>query len=383
MALLGAGAALGLFAALATLIAQLGRWIRWALAGMLSVLALVQLLWALAADPWSLGARIVVAQPGEILSLLPATSLMLLCALLLAGLAPRIAARLRWEALREQAARWDVIHVTAGTGDPKAALDRMGAPVRVGRRWRLRGARTLTATIVRRDLLGMLRTPARSLLGLLGSSAGLWLWWNAFGVDAFGALMPGAVTLAPDPDLLWAAVLGGLAVLMASLSLQPWCRGLAAAAAGAGSPPLLPLSPQGLLARHMLAPLALAVLLNAIGIVSLATLSGLAAFELWGIAGAGVVFFATAVALRLLAALKGSIPLQLLAPIPTPVGDLSGIRVALWMIDGPVVAALAGALLGALWAAGTSSGVALMWAGIVSLAVLAGLMLWIRGRLAR
>lgn len=383
LALLVAGAALGLFAALAMLIGQLGRRIRWTLAGTLSILAFVQLLWGLGIGPWSLGAWVVFAGPGDALDLLLGPTLTLLCALLLAGFASRIAALLRWESLREQAARWDVIHVTAATGDPKVALDRMGAPVWVGRRWRLRGARSPTSMIVRRDFLGMLRTPARSLLGLLGVIAALGLWCGVFGIDPLGSPVVGEVTRAQDPDLLRAAVLGGLAVLTASLSLQPWCRGLVAAAEGVGSPPLLPLSPQGLLARHLLAPFMLATLVSTLGVALLAISVDVTALELWGVAVTSVVLFASALTLRLLAALKGSIPLQLLAPIPTPVGDASGITVALWMLDGPLVAALLGALLGALWAAGMASGVALLWAGIVSIAMVAGLLLRVRARLTQ
>ncbi|QIM18283.1 hypothetical protein G7066_05770 [Leucobacter coleopterorum] len=162
LASLLAGATIGLLAAFGMLLGQLGWGVRWALAGALLLLAAAQVLWGFHADPWSLGASVVLSQAGgsgEAEGPLGVSGLVLLCALLISSVAPRIAALLRWESLREHAARWDVIRVSAGTGDPKAALDRLGAPVRVGRRWPLRVSRGLTLAILRRDLLGLLRTP--------------------------------------------------------------------------------------------------------------------------------------------------------------------------------------------------------------------------------
>lgn len=385
LALLVGGTAVGLFAAFGMLLGQLGRATRWVLAGVLTPLLLGQLLWGFRADPWSWVASLALGGAGGAVgaggALPPAALLltvaMLLASVLLALVAPRIAALLRWETLREQAARWDAIHVTAGTGDPKAALDRMGAPVRVGRRWRLRPAHNLTLAILRRDALGMLRTPARTLLGLAGMVAALGLWWVALGVGVVGGA---------DPDPVRAGVLGGLSMLTASLSMQPWCRGLAAAAEGVGSPPLLPLSPQGLLVRHLVAPLGLGVLTSVCAAAGLSVFGGVVGGAFWGAACSSVVLVCGGLALRLLASLKGSIPLRLLAPIPTPAGDASGIQVALWMADGPVMALLSGALLGVLWAfglAGGGAGGVLIWAVIVSAVVIAGMVLWARGRLAR
>ncbi|QIK64376.1 hypothetical protein G7068_15050 [Leucobacter viscericola] len=370
------GAAIGTLAALGMLVGQLGRGIRWLLAAALLLLAAAQLLGGFRLDPWSLAASTVLseasASAGGAGSLF-ASGAVLLCALLLMGIAPRIAALMRWEALREQAARWDVILVSAGTGDPKAALDRLGAPVRVGRRWHLRVSRGLTLAILRRDLLGMLRTPARSLLGLVGVVLALGLWLSALGINR-GFLA--------EADPVRAGLLGGLALLITSVALQPWCRGLAAAAEGVGSSPLLPVSPQGLLARHLVAPFALAGLIVVLGAVVCASSGILTGAVTLGVACSSVVLVCCALALRTLAALKGSIPLRLLAPIPTPMGDASGINVALWMIDGPVLAVLIGALLGLLWAAGLASSIMMIWAAAISVVVIAAILLWARGRLS-
>lgn len=62
---------------------------------------------------------------------------------------------------------------------------------------------------------------------------------------------------------------------------------------------------------------------------------------------------AVAVALRLLGALKGPLPQRLLAPIPSPVGDLAGMNILLWALDAPIWSAVIGGLCGAV--AGTWS----------------------------
>ncbi|QIM18284.1 hypothetical protein G7066_05775 [Leucobacter coleopterorum] len=200
------------------------------------------------------------------------------------------------------------------------------------------------------------------------------LWLGALGSAVVGG---GAA----DPSSVRAGVLGGFAMLLVTIALQPLCRGLAAAAEGAGSSPLLPVSSQGLLARHLLAPLGLTAAVIALGAAVCAAFGLTAGTSLLGSASSSVVLVCCALALRLLAALKGTIPLRLLAPIPTPMGDASGINVALWMIDGPVLAMLLGALLGVLWAAGLAGGVMLTWAAVISVVVLVCVLLWAQGRL--
>lgn len=359
VAVLASATAIGVLAAFAMLLGQLGRGIRWLFASALALLVYAQLFLGFANDPWTGLAAAVLAESG-VAALLPSSLLALASALFLAGAAPMLAGRLRWQSLREQATRWDTIHVTAGTGDSKAALDWLGAPVRVGRGWRLRPARTLTATILRRDLLGCLRTPARSLLGCGGVAVALWLWH-----------------LAMLNDTVW----GAAALFVASVSLQPWCRGLAAAAAGVGSPQILPTSPRGLLLRHALMPGVLSLIMSVLGALGLTVFYGLDVAGFCGVLMSQALLLACALALRVTAALKGSLPMRLLAPSPTPMGDFSGITVALWMADGPVLSLLAGALLGVLWGAAVSSVGVFIWAVFGSLAVLGGLLWLARARL--
>ena len=386
VALVLGGAALGAFAAVGMLLGQLGRAVRWPLAAALAALAALQLGVGITGDPWSWVAGLVV-WPGDAEasgrpdtgSLLWGAGLLAVGALLLAIVSPWIAARLRWEALREQAAQWDAIGVSAVSGDPKAALARLGAPVWLGRRWRLRPSRRLTLAIIARDLLGLRRTPARSLVAFAGVAAAAAIWSLGLGAGDTGPA---------DPDFMRAAALGAPAMLLAYVALQPWCRGLATAADGAGSVSLLPAAPEALISRHLIVPLIVGVLASVFGAVAalwLTSASGVRAgapmFGAGSIIAASGVLVAVALSLRVLASLKGTIPMRILAPVPTPVGDASGINVLLWTLDGPIAALLLGAVLSPIWIAGIAAGGVPTVALVVSAVSIAVVLIWARVRL--
>lgn len=396
LAVVAGGACLGAILVGAQLLGQRGPAHRAGLAGGLLLLAGAQALLggggadaqrgvAPLPDPWSAAARVLAAAaravhadalpqdaaawsgsgvPGDLI-LLGAV------ALALGAAALPLASRLPRELLRAQAATWDSASTLALSGDPSAAVARFGVPVRWGRRLRLtpraRAARAPhpLALVVRRDLLGLLRAPGRSLAALCG-------------VAAAGALWAAAVCV--PRGIGGAALLGALALVCALWSLGPWCRGIAAAAGGAGAPPLLPFSPAGLILRHAVVALGLALLVTLIaGVAFVLVGTASAAPDVLAVLGTAPVFALATVLLRVAGALKGTIPLRLLAPVPTAAGDLAAVNVFLWSIDGPVVAALVGAALGAMWAA--ASGAGLLLALLGSLVLLAGLGAWARSRL--
>ena len=388
-ALVGAGAALGVLGVGALLLGQRGPRVRGGVALGLAALAAAQLAAAgrgvgALPDPWSASAALLErAASGSAGDALP-VSLILLPALaalaVLCGALP-LATRLSRERLRAQAVNWDAASALALTGDPTAALARFGEPVRHGRRLILRPARGLGGTILRRDLLGLVRAPGRSLAGLGGMLAAGALWGSA---------------LAGGGSPLRAALLGAAATVVAALAAQPWCRGLVAAAAGVGSPALLPSGPGALMARHALLPALAATLALAAGALLVCAGVGVGVVADPGAgsgpaeaAGVGAlltapVLAAAVVLLRVAAALKGTIPLRLLAPVPTPLGDVSAVNVFIWTIDGPVVALLVGAALGASWGAALAApqvaGPVLAGSG-VSLVLLAALIGWSASRL--
>lgn len=355
------GAGLGLLAATAMLVGQLGRGPRRLLAGCCGLLALALVLVSVAPGPEWIARLLEWTSIGAVLSggverlLFPVVVGMLLLVLCLLGIAaalwaPRIADRLTRDTLREQADRWDAVSALAISGELRAASQRVGAPVRVGRHWRWRLPQGLTGLIVVRDLLGLVRTPARSLAAFCGAAVS--------GAIIGAAVRPGA------PG--WAAAIAGVAALLSAYgAIGPWCRGLRAAGESAGSAPLLPLSSGGALARHLIVPGAFAVGMLTAGAALAATVSGADPLPA---AAAGLTAAAIAVLLRLSGALKGPLPLGLLAPVPTPAGDLSAVSVLLWTLDGVMAAALVGAVLGALVA---SQWIAAAGAAAIAVALLA------------
>lgn len=282
-----------------------------------------------------------------------------------------------WQTLRAQAERVDLVSTLVLTGDFTSASARIGDPVTRGRNWRLRTGTATRSSVwlfVRRDLIGIARTPLRSLMGVIGT-----LLASCCAVLALTA-----------QELSVAATLGMAAQLLGYAAMQPWTRGLRTAAEGAGAPPLLPFSSRGLLLRHLLVPGVCAILVSALGVLianlllSRATgsalltqlqLTGQAAPWLVLCAAAGVSLIA--LALRLHGSLKGPLPERLLAPVPTPVGDASGINIVLWGADALVIAVLSGALVFALYSVSPI-------AAVLALGVILGVLaLWSETRLRR
>ncbi len=280
--------------------------------------------------------------------------------LLLAG---QLSRGLRWQTLRDQAQRLDAVSTLAMTGDFHSAAGRLGEPVTTGRDWRWRPSRPGLGLIVSRDLLGIARTPLRSLAALLGTAAA------AAMLGVAGVVVPpGEAGASPAV----AGVVGAVSLFTAYLSVGPWCRGLRAAGQSVGAAPLLPYGASALLTRHLVAPAFIAA--SASGIccaVAAAAAGGAAPPALLGGALLGLV----SVALRLLGSLKGPLPQRLLAPVPTPAGDMAGVNIVLWNLDGPIWAMLIGAGLAALGA------VSPLWAILVAFASIAGLVLWSATRL--
>ena len=338
------GAGLGLLGAALLLAGQTGRAVR---AGLAAVLLLIGI---------GVGAAAAVLPVGAILAL--ATGLAVLGAATV-PIAPFFAARIPLRTLREQAARWMDVTMLALSGDPAIAAARLGASVRVGRGWRWRVPRRAVPAILLRDLRGVLRTPARSALAVLATlGAGILLAPATGGAEVPTAALAGA---------------GIGAALYAALG--PLCRGLRAAGEGIGGPALLPLTPGRLVLAHALLPglFALVMLLLGFGI-GLVTVP-LVAPPPAAAGGGAVLALAIAVTeLRVLSVLKGTLPQRLLAPIPTAAGDLSALNVLAWTFDGPVCAAVVGAMITGLAVGAPQALLA------VVIPILIGLGLWARGR---
>ena len=260
--------------------------------------------------------------------------LALLCALalVLMSIVPTLFARLDTQVLESQAARWAASAVHAYGMDFNAALSTYRGSPWAGRRVRAvragpRGRRgvALARTFLIRDVLGAARTPGR-------------LTGGAVGVAAASV----AVTLASsatEPGFGF-GVLSALAAVLAFGALGPFTDGVRHAAAVSADLPVYGVGDAHLLALHTVFPV-LAVLM--IGVIA-ASISAflLGAPPLAAVLGSAIVGMCAVLA-RASNALKGPLPLRLLAPIPTPEGDLSGAVRFVWSIDGVVLVALVGA----------------------------------------
>lgn len=174
----------------------------------------------------------------------------------------------RWQSLREQAERIDAVSTLVATGEFRSAAGRIGAPVTFGRNWawflghsdalsrRNHSGRPagiypgISWLFALRDLLGIARTPVRSIAALLGMSvAGV-----IAGITSVGVAAGAGVLVSAEASIGVAALGGMFALLIAYAAIGPWCRGLRSAGESIGTLPLLPLSPSVLLLRHLVVP---------------------------------------------------------------------------------------------------------------------------------
>lgn len=228
--------------------------------------------------------------------------------------------------LEQEAARFSQAQMYAGTGSLHDALD-LFRPRPVGAR----------SGVLRPD--GLPRTP------LAGAARRA--------VRTPYRLAAGAISLLTGPGL----TIGALTGLEGQARIWLTIGGMVTTYAGAGwtgegwrvlrdelrLPPLLGERLGGPFVRHLPWPLGLAGGLTvAVSLAALMVEAGIGAVVL------GVVGLVVALSARLLREMKHLLPVDLLVPLPTPFGDLSGMRVLLWQLDGPAVV-IGGAVLLAGW----------------------------------
>ncbi|MDY0830064.1 hypothetical protein SK224_13105 [Microbacterium sp. BG28] len=252
--------------------------------------------------------------------LIPLTAL----ALALAAVVPWLLDRLHTDELIAHAARADAAQTSAAGLDLGQAADVYRARPAHGRRLGALAPRgPLWLLILRRDAVGSLRTPLRLALG----AAGLVL----SGVLAVLALVPGTPTL----------LLGAAAGVLSFAGLGPVTDGIRHAASAAVDVPLYGVADASLVALHALFPL--------VATMALATIAAGFATAVSGVGAAVVLVVALlalmTLALRLASALKGPMPVALLAPVSTPMGDpMAGVRLV-WALDAVLLAAASGAAI--------------------------------------
>lgn len=268
---------------------------------------------------------------------------LLLAGLVMVGACIAALNRLRGSVLAEQAGRWASARTVATSGDLAGAAGVFRTLPTAGRRLaaiRVPGVGPLRLPLVyaRRDLVGLLRTPESTIVGVLGLLAGA-----AATALAAGLIGPVSWTL---------LALGSLAMWLGSGSLV---EGIRHGIATLGAPALFGQSAERQVLLHAIAPGV--VMLMAAGV-------GGAAFG----AGALMPLLLAPVLLlgRVRDAAKGPMPLQLSMPMPTAQGDASVIGLIAWQSDALLLAVLAAVAvgLGAILA-GVPGAVTGMVAGLV------------------
>lgn len=238
---------------------------------------------------------------------------------LLLVVVPPLLDRLRGPVLLEQAHRWQRASTAGGAGDLAGAAATFRLPPRRARPAGAVGtARLLPLLFLRRDLVGALRTPARSL-----STAA-----------ALAVAVVLGVLSASLPEGLAGFVLGASS-LLAYLALGVWSDGFRHAVEASAAPTLYGVGDHQLMGLHALLPLSVIAVVGATAALMAVLLGGpplMAAIVL-----SGAVF---CLAVRMYDAAKGPMPLILFTPIPTPLGDASGIPIGLWQADALLIATL-------------------------------------------
>ncbi|WP_114907849.1 hypothetical protein [Ornithinimicrobium murale] len=316
LGLTGAAAALGVIAAAAWLAGQrVGPRHGWVLTvALLAATGLTLLVPALATvTPWGWVADLwPPTADGPPWALLP----LVLVALVCAERVPRLLDRVLGPLLLRQARQWEIVSIAAYTGDLASALATFRALPRLGRRWWAVPGSTTVLQYAVRDLVGAARTPVRAVTGLAFLILG-------------GALMSLAVAGTPVSPL----VLAGLGAVAGFLALGTLTDGFRHAADTRSLPTLFGHTTAQLFLLHTLVPVLLAVLCSVAG-AGLARLAGWPAAGLVEAALLGVLL----VAVRAFDSTKGPLPLTLLTPAPSPVGDLSGLMVMAWQADALLLA---------------------------------------------
>lgn len=278
---------------------------------------------------------------------------LLLVGLVAAGACIPLLDRVRGGVLLEQAARWESATTTATSGDLSTAAGVYRARPTVARRVPALGGGPLALIYARRDAIAWLRTPERTVIGVLAAAA--------------SAAAVGWAISTSGP-LAW--LLGAVGVLGFWLASGTFVDGIRHAVHTLGAPPLLGQRAGIQALLHALAPTLLLTVLGAIGGGAAAMMASVPATVLLRPGLIPVTLAPVMVALRVHAAAKGPMPLKLATPMPTPQGDVSVFPMLAWQADAILLALAAGgmivlaALLGPLWMVGT---VGVLMLGIVLL----------------
>lgn len=261
------------------------------------------------------------------------------CGVLAAALAPVMLARLHADSVMAQSLRWESARLHAGVFDLSASLAtyqplphiqrRAFAIVLAGRLWQ---------RVLVRDAVGAIRTPTRLLAG------------------AAGMLLAGA--LLATSAAIGAGALAAISGVVTFVALGPFTDGIRHISEAAVAIPLYGATDLALIASHAILPLLTGFVLLTLGGIAVAAWLPV---SIGGSAAASIVLALACVGARVMGAFKPPMPIALLMPVPTPMGDVAALARAAWAVDGVMLAGFAGV------AASTVMGAP--WMSVVTLAV--------------
>ncbi|WP_105034244.1 hypothetical protein [Cryobacterium aureum] len=264
--------------------------------------------------------------------------------------APALLNNLRSPELMAQARRWQSIGTLVQTGDIAGASGALRTPPARGRRYRISFTGPLPIAILQRDIGTARRFPVRITFGSLALVVAGWL--NAQTDSAQGGLD-------------WVVALAG--VLLAYLAAGVWCDGLRNANENVGPSSLYGRSALTMIGSHALLPGLACLLLGSIG--TIAAVAGGAAIGVlpwWMLVSVFIVL------VRILDCAKGPMPIGLLLPIVTPVGDVSILNVIAWQADALIIVLATAGGLSVLFSTAGPEAAVWLTAGIGIVAALAG-----------
>ncbi len=200
---------------------------------------------------------------------------------------PEALRELHVDGLRAHSANTSTLAGSAMTGNLRTARLQLARPVRFARGVRLRAGRPFP-TMVRRDILGLLRSPASLAAG--------------FGLVVLG----GAV-------VVWAATQGSAPGIGVTIGLVPlylgfgaWSEGLRLQADNVGTPSLIGSGPLAEASAHLVVPLAFTTVVLVAGVVVSALATPVSALSLLSL----LAVLAVLCGGHLLAAFRGSAPVR-------------------------------------------------------------------------
>jgi hypothetical protein len=263
--------------------------------------------------------------------------------------APALLNNLRSPELMAQSRRWQLIGTLVQTGDLAGASGALRTPPTRGRRFRISFTGPLPIAILRRDIGTARRFPVRIALGSLALVAAGWL---------------NAQTASATDGVDWVVALAG--VFFAYLAAGVWCDGLRNANENVGPSSLYGRSALTLIGSHALLPGLACLLLGSIGaIAAVAVGAPVGVLPWWMLTSVFIVL------VRILDCAKGPMPIGLLLPIVTPVGDVSILNVIAWQADALIIVLITAGGLSVLFSNAGPEAAVWLAAGIGIVAALA------------